>query len=206
MYELIGVLCGLAIYNNTIIDISLPLALYKKLLKRYVMTGFCILSSLLILKSSAYLFSNTSMLVVQLAWGRSRKRENLKLTECRRKQFSLIMLTSKSILRDFWHKNVTMRIWISAARSIDCPASSFCITISRQWCLCNSMTWKTLIRIICTIRCCFHGLVPVSLLPLVSMQVMWFVWLSHAVCSYWSVFSTIPDSLRNSLYWCQDSE
>ena len=34
MYALIGVLCGLAIYNFTIIDISLPLALYRKLLKR----------------------------------------------------------------------------------------------------------------------------------------------------------------------------
>jgi E3 ubiquitin-protein ligase HERC4 len=38
MYGLIGVLCGLAIYNFTIIDISLPLALYKKLLDRSVMT------------------------------------------------------------------------------------------------------------------------------------------------------------------------
>jgi len=36
MYELIGVICGLAIYNGTIINISLPLALYKKLLKRPV--------------------------------------------------------------------------------------------------------------------------------------------------------------------------
>jgi len=35
MYALIGVLCGLAIYNFTIIDINLPLALYRKLLKRY---------------------------------------------------------------------------------------------------------------------------------------------------------------------------
>lgn len=35
MYALIGVLCGLAIYNFTIIDISLPLALYRKLLKRW---------------------------------------------------------------------------------------------------------------------------------------------------------------------------
>nr|CAB3252608.1 probable E3 ubiquitin-protein ligase HERC4 [Phallusia mammillata] len=32
MYFLVGLLCGLAIYNNTIIDICFPLALYKKLL------------------------------------------------------------------------------------------------------------------------------------------------------------------------------
>jgi len=36
MYMLIGVLCGLAIYNLIIIDINLPLALYRKLLKRKV--------------------------------------------------------------------------------------------------------------------------------------------------------------------------
>jgi E3 ubiquitin-protein ligase HERC4 len=36
MYMLIGILCGLAIYNGTIIDIALPLALYRKLLKRKV--------------------------------------------------------------------------------------------------------------------------------------------------------------------------
>ena len=35
MYMLIGVLCGLSIYNSTIISINFPLALYKKLLKRY---------------------------------------------------------------------------------------------------------------------------------------------------------------------------
>ena len=34
MYQLIGVLCGLAIYNGIIININLPLALYKKLLRR----------------------------------------------------------------------------------------------------------------------------------------------------------------------------
>lgn len=33
MYHLIGELCGLAIYNSTIIDLPFPLALYKKLLK-----------------------------------------------------------------------------------------------------------------------------------------------------------------------------
>lgn len=33
MYQLIGKLCGLAIYNGTIIDLPFPLALYKKLLK-----------------------------------------------------------------------------------------------------------------------------------------------------------------------------
>lgn len=32
MYKLVGILCGLAIYNFTIINISFPLALYKKLL------------------------------------------------------------------------------------------------------------------------------------------------------------------------------
>jgi E3 ubiquitin-protein ligase HERC4 len=33
MYHLIGELCGLAIYNSTIIDLPFPLVLYKKLLK-----------------------------------------------------------------------------------------------------------------------------------------------------------------------------
>lgn len=33
MYDLIGKLCGLAIYNSTIIDLPFPLVLYKKLLK-----------------------------------------------------------------------------------------------------------------------------------------------------------------------------
>lgn len=33
MYKLIGILCGLAIYNFTIINLPFPLALYKKLLK-----------------------------------------------------------------------------------------------------------------------------------------------------------------------------
>ena len=32
MYFLVGIVCGLAIYNNTIIDLCFPLALYKKLL------------------------------------------------------------------------------------------------------------------------------------------------------------------------------
>ncbi|XP_032598724.1 probable E3 ubiquitin-protein ligase HERC4 isoform X1 [Drosophila grimshawi] len=36
MYFLIGVLCGLAIYNFTIINLPFPLALYKKLLKKPV--------------------------------------------------------------------------------------------------------------------------------------------------------------------------
>lgn len=36
MYKLIGTLCGLAIYNKTIIDLPFPLALYKKLLDRTV--------------------------------------------------------------------------------------------------------------------------------------------------------------------------
>ncbi|KAH9513169.1 putative E3 ubiquitin-protein ligase herc4 [Bulinus truncatus] len=36
MFHMIGVLCGLAIYNFTIINLQFPLALYKKLLKRPV--------------------------------------------------------------------------------------------------------------------------------------------------------------------------
>ena len=32
MYTLIGAVCGLAIYNGTIINLPFPLALYKKLL------------------------------------------------------------------------------------------------------------------------------------------------------------------------------
>lgn len=36
MYFLIGLLCGLAIYNFTIIDLPFPLALYKKLLQETV--------------------------------------------------------------------------------------------------------------------------------------------------------------------------
>ena len=34
MYHLIGEICGLAIYNATIIDLPFPLVLYKKLLKK----------------------------------------------------------------------------------------------------------------------------------------------------------------------------
>jgi E3 ubiquitin-protein ligase HERC4 len=36
MYTLIGILCGLAIYNFTIINLPFPMALYKKLLKEDV--------------------------------------------------------------------------------------------------------------------------------------------------------------------------
>lgn len=36
MYQLIGLLCGLAIYNFTIIDLPFPLALYKKILQEPV--------------------------------------------------------------------------------------------------------------------------------------------------------------------------
>ncbi|XP_077999503.1 putative E3 ubiquitin-protein ligase HERC4 isoform X2 [Glandiceps talaboti] len=36
MFRLVGVICGLAIYNSTIIDIHFPLALFKKLLKKPV--------------------------------------------------------------------------------------------------------------------------------------------------------------------------
>lgn len=34
LFNLIGVICGLAIYNLTIVELNFPLALYKKLLKR----------------------------------------------------------------------------------------------------------------------------------------------------------------------------
>ena len=37
MYTLIGLVCGLAIYNSTIVDLQFPLALYKKLLNKYVL-------------------------------------------------------------------------------------------------------------------------------------------------------------------------
>jgi len=36
MYYLIGLMCGLAIYNGTIIDLPFPLALYKKLLGKRI--------------------------------------------------------------------------------------------------------------------------------------------------------------------------
>lgn len=36
MFLLIGSLCGLAIYNGLIIDLKFPLALYKKILDKYV--------------------------------------------------------------------------------------------------------------------------------------------------------------------------
>ena len=35
MYHLVGVVCGLAIYNDNIISMNLPLVLFKKLLKKY---------------------------------------------------------------------------------------------------------------------------------------------------------------------------
>lgn len=31
-FHLIGIICGLAIYNSTVVDLHFPLALYKKLL------------------------------------------------------------------------------------------------------------------------------------------------------------------------------
>lgn len=34
LFHLIGVICGLAIYNLTIVELHFPVALYKKLLKR----------------------------------------------------------------------------------------------------------------------------------------------------------------------------
>jgi len=39
MYALIGVVCGLAIYNGLIVDLPFPLALYKKVLSKSVMLG-----------------------------------------------------------------------------------------------------------------------------------------------------------------------
>ena len=32
MFNLIGIICGLAIYNSTVVDLHFPLVLYKKLL------------------------------------------------------------------------------------------------------------------------------------------------------------------------------
>ena len=34
-FKLIGIVCGLAIYNSVIIDLPFPTALYKKLLKQW---------------------------------------------------------------------------------------------------------------------------------------------------------------------------
>lgn len=34
LFNLIGVICGLAIYNLTIVELQFPVALYKKLLKK----------------------------------------------------------------------------------------------------------------------------------------------------------------------------
>ena len=34
MFGLVGIVCGLAIYNHIIVTLPFPLALYKKLLKR----------------------------------------------------------------------------------------------------------------------------------------------------------------------------
>ena len=34
LFNLIGIICGLAIYNLTIVELNFPVALYKKLLKR----------------------------------------------------------------------------------------------------------------------------------------------------------------------------
>ena len=39
-FNLIGMLCGLAIYNNVIIDVSFPTVLYHKLMQRYVTVLF----------------------------------------------------------------------------------------------------------------------------------------------------------------------
>ena len=37
MFRLVGLVCGLAIYNHIIISLPFPLALYKKILKRCVL-------------------------------------------------------------------------------------------------------------------------------------------------------------------------
>ena len=34
LFNLIGIICGLAIYNLTIVELHFPVALYKKLLKK----------------------------------------------------------------------------------------------------------------------------------------------------------------------------
>lgn len=34
LFNLIGLICGLAIYNLTIVELNFPVALYKKLLKK----------------------------------------------------------------------------------------------------------------------------------------------------------------------------
>lgn len=34
LFNLIGIICGLAIYNLTIVELQFPVALYKKLLKK----------------------------------------------------------------------------------------------------------------------------------------------------------------------------
>lgn len=46
MFGLIGMLFGLAIYNNTIIDINFPLALYKRLLKKYTRYIYALILSI----------------------------------------------------------------------------------------------------------------------------------------------------------------
>lgn len=38
-FHLIGIICGLAIYNSTVVDLHFPLALYKKLLNVSPMLG-----------------------------------------------------------------------------------------------------------------------------------------------------------------------
>ena len=34
MFEMVGIVCGLAIYNNVILNTNFPLVVYKKLLRR----------------------------------------------------------------------------------------------------------------------------------------------------------------------------
>ena len=39
-FQLIGVLCGMVIYNAVIVNLPFPTALYKKLLKRFAAVNF----------------------------------------------------------------------------------------------------------------------------------------------------------------------
>lgn len=60
MFLLIGVICGLAIYNSTIIDLRFPPVLYKKLLGRYAWT-VCSLPLSLVFSRNPDIFCNLSL-------------------------------------------------------------------------------------------------------------------------------------------------
>jgi hypothetical protein len=82
---LIGVICGLAIYNFTIVDLHFPLALYKKLLKKK--------PSLDDLKE---LMPDVGRLVVKSATGWVREVRNRECTQnfLSRNSFVLLLLSS----------------------------------------------------------------------------------------------------------------